>query len=194
MKKLIIVACGVALAGATALAAQGNKNINLRLDGFQEDPAAVITSGRGTFHARINNGGTAIAWELSYANLEGAISQAHIHVGTHSQSGGISVFLCTNLGNGPDGTQACPAAPATVEGVIEADDVLGPAGQGVPVGSLDDLLTAIRNGAAYVNVHTSLVPSGEIRANMDHDHHGNGKGNGNGKGKGNGNGNGNSDD
>ena len=111
MKKLILVACGVVLAGASALTAQGNRSINLRLDGLQEDPGAVITSGRGTFRARVDNAGTAIAYELSYANLEGAITQAHIHIGTHSQSGGISVFLCTNLGNGPAGTQACPARP-----------------------------------------------------------------------------------
>jgi hypothetical protein len=181
MKKRIIVACGVVLAGATALAAQQFRHFDVRLDGFQEDPGAVITSGRGAFHARISNDGTSIAYELSYANLEGAITQAHIHIGTHSQSGGISVFLCTNLGNGPAGTQACPAAPATIEGVIEADDVLGPAGQGVPVGSLADLLTAIRKGAAYVNVHTSLVPTGEIRANLDHRQHGNGNGDGQGQ-------------
>jgi hypothetical protein len=178
MKKLIVVACGVVFAGATVLSAQGAKSINERLDGFQEDPGAVITSGHGTFNARISNDRTRIAYELSYADLEGDITQAHIHIGRHSQSGGISVFLCTNLGNGPTGTQACPADPATIEGVIEADDVLGPAGQGVPLGSLADLLIALRNGAAYVNVHTTLVPTGEIRANINSQHangHGQGR-------------------
>ena len=35
--------------------------------------------------------------------------QAHIHFGGPRQSGGISVYLCTNLPGGPAGTQACPA-------------------------------------------------------------------------------------
>jgi hypothetical protein len=32
-------------------------------------------------------------------------------------NGGIAVFLCANLGNGPAGTQLCPAPPAMRAGV-----------------------------------------------------------------------------
>ena len=38
-----------------------------------------------------------------------------------SVNGGISFFLCSNLGNGPAGTQACPAGPAELTGVITPD-------------------------------------------------------------------------
>ena len=64
-----------------------------------------------------------IEWELSYADLEGAVQQAHIHFGQKGVNGRISVFLCTNLGNGPAGTQPCPAPPATISGTIVAADV-----------------------------------------------------------------------
>ena len=99
------------------------------------------------------------------------MAQAHIHLGGRHQSGGISAFLCTNLGNGPAGTQACPAAPATIEGVITPADIVGPAAQGITAGQFDELVRAIRAGVTYVNVHSSLYQGGEIRAQLgDHAH------------------------
>jgi hypothetical protein len=98
------------------------------------------------------------------------VTQAHIHFGSPSQTGGISVFLCTNLGNGPAGTQACPPAPATISGTITPADVIGPAAQGITAGQFAELIEAIRSGATYVNVHSSLYPGGEIRAQLGHHH------------------------
>ena len=86
-----------------------NKQIKAVLVGTQEVPA-ISTDGRGSFRARISNDGSAIYYELAYADLEGTVTQAHIHIGQKSVNGGIAAFLCSNLGNGPAGTQACPAA------------------------------------------------------------------------------------
>jgi hypothetical protein len=35
------------------------------------------------------------------------VTQTHIHFSQAATNGGIIVFLCTNLDNGPAGTQAC---------------------------------------------------------------------------------------
>ena len=173
MRKTIVVACGIVLAAAPVLFAQGFKTIRERLTGFQETPLALSTSGKGVFHARISNNETMIAYELSYRDLESDVTQAHIHFGETGQTGGVSAFLCTNVG-GPAGTQACPPAPATISGVIDAADVIGPAGQGIAAGELDELIRAIRAGSAYVNVHTTGYPFGEIRADFGgHGGHGN---------------------
>ena len=41
----------------------------------------------------------------------------------------------------------------------------------VAAGRFDELVRAIRSGTTYVNVHSSLYPGGEIRAQLgDHDH------------------------
>src|SRR3712207_4375667 len=98
-----------------------------------------------------------------------------MHFGQRGQSGGISVFLCTNLGNGPAGTQACPPSPGTVRGTIRAVDVIGPVGQGIAAGEFGELLRAIRAGATYVNVHSTLWPAGEIRAQIDRGNEGRGQ-------------------
>ena len=160
---------------ATIVWAQGGfKRISEELTGYEETAApgsaggAVSTTGNGTFNARISNDESRIDWELSYADLEGAIQQAHIHFAQKSVTGPISVFLCTNLGNGPAGTQPCPAAPATISGTITAADVTNGANErGISAGELDELIAAIRAGATYVNVHSTRWPGGEIRAQID---------------------------
>lgn len=167
MKRLALVLGVLALvATSTGLWAQGVKRINELLTGYEEAPLALSTTGGGEFNAKINKEQTQIDWELSYDNLEGTITQAHIHFGQIGIAGGISVFLCSNLGNGPVGTQPCPAQPATISGTIVAADVIGPAAQGIGAGQFDELLAAIRAGSTYVNVHTTLYGSGEIRAQI----------------------------
>ena len=170
----ILGATIAATAVASSAAADGNggaKKFQERLTGYAEVPLALSSGGSGTFQARIDDDQQQITYTLSYAGLEAAVTQAHIHFGSVSQVGGISVFLCTNLGNGPAGTQACPAAPATISGTIRPADVIGPAAQGISAGEFDELVAAIRAGAAYVNVHSTLFPVGEIRAQLQHSHH-----------------------
>ena len=177
MRRLGIALAAIVLVAAStfALAQEGFKQISEFLTGYQETPSAVSTSGNGTFTARISNDESRIDWELSYSDLEGAVQQSHIHFGQKGVTGPISVFLCTNLGNGPAGTQPCPAPPATISGTITAVDVTNLANErGISAGEFDELIKAIRAGATYVNVHSTRWPGGEIRSQIDgnsgHDH------------------------
>ncbi len=175
MRKLMLFAGlgGVLLLGlgSFALADSGSKNANGKLIGYQEVPS-VSSRGSGEFEARIVDN-SKIEYRLSYRDLEAAVQQAHIHFGQRSVNGGISVFLCSNLGNGPAGTQACPAANGTVSGTIVAADVSPPIAataaaraQGINSGEFAELLAAIRAGKTYANVHTTMFPGGEIRAQL----------------------------
>jgi CHRD domain len=178
-RALTIGAAAAVIVGGTVAVASGDDGqvgrnaVSERLSGYEEDPLVLSTTGSGTFRARINSSDQEISYELSYSALEGDVQQAHIHFGGRHQSGGISAFLCTNLGNGPAGTQLCPAAPATITGTITPADVIGPntppTVQGIAAGQFDELVRAIRGGVTYVNVHSSLYPGGEIRAQLgDH--------------------------
>lgn len=159
----------LALAAWTApdASAQGpqGRQVRAELDGFEEVPA-VSTTGNGSFRATLSNDGQELTYELSYADLEGLVAQAHLHLGQRAVNGGISIFLCTNLGNGPAGTQVCPPAPATVSGTVSAADVIGPADQGIEPGEFEEVVRAIRDGSVYVNVHSDLFPGGEIRGQL----------------------------
>src|SRR5262249_30571739 len=106
---------------------------------------------------------------LHYSGIEGVpVTQAHIHVGQRNVPGGIVIFLCTN-GSPPAGVPtppACPSPSGTVTGTRTAADVLAQTTQGVSAGELSAVLTAIREGVAYVNVHSTASPSGEIRGQI----------------------------
>jgi hypothetical protein len=154
----------VSLAVACPAIAQGPP-VRGVLSGFNEVPA-IVSTGYGAFFARINESAGTIDYELSYDGTEGSVTQSHIHVGQPGVNGAVSVFLCTNLGNGPAGTQPCPAAPGVISGTISANDVIGPAGQGVEAGAFADLVQAIRAGATYVNIHTTTFPGGEVRSRL----------------------------
>jgi hypothetical protein len=147
-----------------------DQRIRIGLTGFAETPLALSTPGKGRFSATIDRRRQEINFVLSYQDLPSTVTQAHIHFGSESQSGGISVFLCTNLGNGPAGTQPCPAQPATVRGTIVPASVIGPVGQGIAPGEFDELVRAIEAGSTYANVHTTAFPAGEIRGQLPGSH------------------------
>jgi hypothetical protein len=174
MKGRVKLAVGVAALAAVAAAgtvavAGGGDSIREELTGYEEDPLVLSTTGNGSFRARIDERQQEISYRLRYADLEGNVLQAHIHLGGAAQSGGISVFLCSNLGNGPVGTPLCPPAPGSVSGTLTPDSVIGPAGQGIAAGEFAEIVDAIRAGVTYANVHSSKYPGGEIRAQLEGD-------------------------
>src|SRR5262249_38674895 len=90
----------------------------------------------------------------------------HIHFGKIHVPGGIIVFLCSNLGNGPVGTPACPAGGGTVTGMLTPASVVGPATQGIANGNFDGLARALVSDTGYGNIDTAAFLAGEIRGEI----------------------------
>ncbi len=163
MKRSLVIgltaATMVALLGTAIVSADsGRRDMKARLTGFQEVPA-ISTQGTGTLRLRVNEGGTAINFELSYANLEGgAVTAAHIHFAQPGVNGAPIAFLC-----GGGTKPACPAAPATISGTIVPADILDASAQGIAAGQFGEALRAMRAGVTYANVHTAGFAAGEIR-------------------------------
>jgi hypothetical protein len=161
----------VLLIGVGAIAVAGGDARNFRarpLIGSEEVPA-VSTVARGSFTAHLSNDGTSLSYSLTFSGLEGTVTQSHIHFGQRAVAGGISMWLCETLTNpSPSAsTPTCPAAPGgTVTGTLTAAEVVGPAGQGIAANEFGEIVAAMRSGNAYVNVHSSKVPGGEIRAQI----------------------------
>jgi hypothetical protein len=91
---------------------------------------------------------------------------AHIHFAQRGVNGGVAAFLC-----GGGDKPACPQE-GEVTGTIDANDVVGPAAQGIAgatattPGEIDELIAAMKVGATYANVHTDLFENGEIRGQI----------------------------
>ena len=152
-----------ALAGALCCAPASAETVVVPLRSYEEVPS-ISSTASGRFRARINEPAGQIAYELRYEGLTGEVRQAHIHFGQHSVNGGISVFLCQTAANA-DPTGLAPTCPAsgTVSGLLHTGNVIGPAAQGLSAGEFAELVAAIRAGVAYVNVHSSTFPGGEVR-------------------------------
>jgi hypothetical protein len=54
-----------------------------------------------------------------------------------------------------------------VTGTVIAADVIGPTAQGIPPGGFAEIIAAMRAGHTYANVHNSMFPGGEIRAQIN---------------------------
>lgn len=179
MRKIVLAALLGAVvtalaSGSFAIARGGGGDrgtFDTKLNGWQEVPSQV-RMGEGRFHARVIRlaGEPALEYVLRYEGLEGDAAQAHIHIGDQHENGGVSAFLC-----GPATSSdkpVCPLRAGTVRGVIDRVDVIGPAGQGVDPGEIEDLIRAMRRGEAYANVHSSVAPGGEIRGDLRGGGHG----------------------
>lgn len=156
----------LSIALALPLSVHARHNFLTFLTGYQEVPS-VSTAADGVFQARSNGEQTAFEYVLVYEGLQGTVTQAHIHFAQRAVNGPIVVWLCGTAANpGPAGTQTCPAS-GTVRGTIEAANVLAaPAAQQLAAGEIQEVIRAMRAGAAYVNVHTTISPGGEVRGQI----------------------------
>ncbi len=188
MTRILVVAAATLLMMVVTAVAADDEVIRVHLVGYQETPLTINTAATGEFKIRIHSDGSAIDYEETYRDLSSGVLQSHIHFGRPAITGGIVLFLCTNLAPpaGVPTPQPCPATnPATITGTLTAADVIASsganAGQAIDPGAAGfaEMIKAIRAGAAYVNVHTTNHPSGEIRSRLgpvdndhrrDHDH------------------------
>lgn len=156
----IIGLVGLAWLAYTVLGSSGSSVFRADLSGLEEVPP-ILTNGTGTFEARLAANGTSMEYELTFSNLASPSTAAHIHFGQRGVNGGIFVFLC-----GGGDKPACPGQGGTVTGTIDPGDILGIPSQGLTPGDFGGALRILRAGVAYVNVHTTTFPAGEIRGQV----------------------------
>ncbi len=156
----------IGLTVTVASADEGTTTFAASLSGFNElsPTSPILTDGTGTFHATVR--GSSLTYTETFAHLTSPALQSHIHFAERNVNGGIFLFLCSNLGNGPAGTPACPAGGGTVTRTVTAADFVAVPSQNVPGGSLTAALRIMRSGDAYANVHSLNFPAGEIRGQI----------------------------
>jgi hypothetical protein len=183
MKKTMLVAAGLLACAATgyAFTDEGSRRFSEFLSGLKEAPSVVSTTANGTFRATISRDGTEINYVLTFKELEGDVTQAHIHVGLPQNSGGVVLWLCDSeanpspLATTPPCTQDNPLDKRSgrVTGTLTALDVQNLPANGIvgavgmTPGEFEEVLDLIRAGKTYVNLHSSKFGPGEIRSQLD---------------------------
>jgi len=164
MRKIVVLALLVAAIASVAQAKP--KKLKADLEGFQEVPA-ISSTGGGHFQGTLNSTETQLTYTVTFDDLEAPVTQSHIHFAQKSVNGSIIVWLCGSATNpGPTGTPACPQQ-GTVSGTFTAANVGASATtQQLSAGDLASFIDAMESGIAYVNVHTTLSPGGEIRGQL----------------------------
>jgi hypothetical protein len=148
-KPFFIVVIVVAMLAAVSAAYADDLKFTAELSGAQEVPP-VMTEGVG--EAKFESDGTRVDFELKWDDLKASAIAAHIHCGVRGMNGPVGVTLFV----GPMGTEG------EVEGTFAAADPTNGCGWD----DLADVIGAMATGGAYVNVHTTQHPGGEIRGQV----------------------------
>ena len=119
------------------------------LSGAKERPTAVVSTATGSATFELLTSGS-IRYKVDVTGITGA-TMAHIHTGVVDSAGPIAVTLFNST---------VPSGPLT--GTLASGTFSG-SNIELPGISFDSLLTLMRLGRTYVNVHTQLNKSGEIR-------------------------------
>ena len=126
---------------AVALAKPSVTSVKATLNVAQEVPKAngAPADAGGTFTGSVS--GTTFKWKLTFQNLSGKVTAAHIHLGAKGKAGAVLLALCGA------GCQSPVSGAALVSSTVA---------------------NAIKAGKTYVNVHTAKNPNGEIRGQIRH--------------------------
>lgn len=127
-------------------------NFRAHLSGDEEVPP-VETNAQGQATFKFNDDATELEFRLNVANIDDVVA-AHIH--------------CAPEGvNGPVGVTLFSGGPVSPNGVLAKGTIMAPDdGNGCGWEDLEDVQMAMKNGDAYVNVHTLAHPPGEIRGQL----------------------------
>jgi hypothetical protein len=154
---LVFALLAIALLTSTAFA-NGRQTYVAHLSGGEEVPSAD-TNATGQAIFRLSKDGDSLYYKLIVANIEN-VTMAHIHLAPAGVNGPVVVWLYPSA----PPAQLIPGRTNGIlmEGTITEANLVGLlAGQ-----SLADLIANIEAGNAYVNVHTSQYPGGEIRGQV----------------------------
>jgi hypothetical protein len=114
---------------------QGEIMFTARLEGNNETPNPIATTGNGTAWAVLSADKSTLYYNLTYAQLDSPFTASHLHLGPAGVGGGV-VHPLTFIGNSASGQW---------------------------IGFADSILAKLVKEHIYVNVHSQKYPAGEIR-------------------------------
>jgi hypothetical protein len=143
---------------ALVASAQGTK-FEAKLSGKNQSPV-VDTPAHGIATFVLSKSGKSLSYRLSVTDIEN-VSMAHIHMGPAGQEGPVVAWLYPS--KPPAMVKKGKFTGLLAHGTLTAANLVGSL-QGK---TISDLVDQIKDGKAYVNVHTEKHPAGEIRGQIE---------------------------
>jgi hypothetical protein len=145
----VFLAAGLLLLAVPAAALAAAEVFTAKLSGGAQVPPVVV-AGTGKATVTIAADENSISWVVTYSGLTGDPAAGHIHFGAATAAGPVMIPFAAVTPTGSTGTFAKGAYAG---------------GAGLPA-DWAGVLKAIRDGNAYVNIHTAANPPGEIRGQL----------------------------
>ena len=151
---------GIGTAGlTTTVLAQMYNHFTAKLSGSNEvPPVATPGSGIASFQIVPIGHQEVLNYELNLKNIKG-VTGAHIHSGKQGENGPVVASLFNPSMSGAPTGQINGLLTA---GTLTSSELTGPLAHK----TIDILVSMIRSGDAYVNVHTIQNQNGEIRGQI----------------------------
>ena len=150
---VVVLLLGLAITPSNlSAAAPADQAFTISLNGLQETPPNLIP-GTGSGTATFSFATLTLALDVSFIDLLGVPTEAHIHAAPFGVPGGIILDVTSLLSGGP------PGAPTT-EGAFFSGSIVGTLP--FPPAFITDLLA----GNTYLNIHTTAFTGGEIRGQL----------------------------
>ena len=138
----IVTLVGLACSDSTTGIPAGLEVFTATLNGANERPNPVTTAATGT--AIVTVMGNLLSWKVDVVNIDSIVA-GHIHHASVDSAGPVRVNF-----NPP----------------VTGQNFTGTATQGSTVLAGDSVQTWLREGRAYVNIHTQINGGGELRGQL----------------------------
>jgi CHRD domain len=140
------------------LAGAQTTTFHATLSGKNQNPP-IDVPGHGTATFTLSSDGKSLTYRLRVTDVD-SVSMAHIHIAPQGQEGPVAAWLYPS--KPPAVVKEGKFTGVLATGTLTDASLAGPL-QGKTIA---DLITEIKGGTAYVNVHTTAHPAGEIRGQI----------------------------
>lgn len=129
----------------TGPATAGGRPFSTPLTGAEEAPGPGDPDATGSAFVELNQGQGQVCFELTWENIDGTVTAAHIHVAPQGSPGPVVVPFFEG--------QSFPGTGSASDCTSDVDE---------------GLIKAIRQDPAayYVNIHSTMFPAGAIRGQL----------------------------
>jgi CHRD domain len=154
--RTLLSACALALAFLLPASSASAQSVTMiaTLTGGEENPA-VLTGAVGTAEVAIDPGSRELTVSIRLFNVPTGTTAGHIHAGPRGVNGPVIIDFPIPTGRTGDLSLDFRVGP----GQLRARPEVG-------INNMEDAIQTIVGGGAYVNIHSTANPGGEIRGQL----------------------------